>query len=148
MASFLTPSQKTAVADVFDNMHDTFKRDIIIYQQSTSIWVATNDTYNALYQRLANASTTRTEVTSTTVGARILYVDRQVERDIGGVQAQINVPFSDGIVRIKIEKAGYDIFKKASEIEVDGAVYSIISDASAIGPFMVKFYTLYLQRAN
>lgn len=148
MPSFLTDPQKTAIADVFDSMHDTFKRDITIYQQDTTIFVATNEAYNALYQRLANAATTRTEVTSTTVGARILYVDRQVERDIGGIQAQINVPLSEGIVRIKIEAAGYDIFKKANEIEVDGARYSIISDASAIGPFVVKFYTLYLQRAN
>tara|TARA_R110002020_G_scaffold221622_1_gene429745 strand:- start:124 stop:570 length:447 start_codon:yes stop_codon:yes gene_type:complete len=148
MASFLTDGQKDAIADVFDGMHDTFKRDITIYQQDNVIFVATNDTYNALYQRIGNASTTRTEVTSTTVGARILYVDRQVERDMGELKAQINVPLSEGIVRIKIEKAGYDLFKKATEIEVDGARYTIISDASAIGPFVVKFYTLYLQRAN
>tara|TARA_Y100000593_G_C4268116_1_gene315893 strand:+ start:291 stop:737 length:447 start_codon:yes stop_codon:yes gene_type:complete len=148
MASFLSNAQKNAIADVFDNMHDTFKRDIVIYQKENTIFVATNQTYNALYQRIQSAPTVRTEVSSTTVGARILYVDRQVEKEMGETRAQLNIPISEGIVRIKIEKDGYDLFKKAKEIELDGARYNIISDASAIGPFVVKFYTLYLQRTS
>tara|TARA_R100000808_G_scaffold4839_1_gene15262 strand:+ start:19314 stop:19760 length:447 start_codon:yes stop_codon:yes gene_type:complete len=148
MPSLLTDAQKTAIANVFDDMHDTFARDITVYQKKNKIFVATNDTYNALYKRIKDAKTTRTEVTSTTVKARILYVDKQIERDMGGLKAQINVPLSEGIVRIKIEKSGYDLFKKAQEVEIDGARYNIISDDSAIGPFVVKFYTLYLQRSN
>ena len=81
MPSLLTDAQKTAIANVFDDMHDTFARDITVYQKKNKIFVATNDTYNALYKRIKDAKTTRTEVTSTTVKARILYVDKQIERD-------------------------------------------------------------------
>ena len=148
MASLLTAAQKTAIADVFDDIHDTFARGITVYQKKNAIFVATNSTYNALYQRIKDSGATRTQVTSTTVQARILYVDKQIERDMGGLKAQINIPLSEGIVRIKIEKEGYDLFKKATTIEVDGSRYNIISDDSAIGPFIVKFYTLYLQRSD
>lgn len=148
MPSFLTDAQKTALADVFNDMHDTFARTITVYKKKNKIFVATNETYNALYKRVKDGGTTRSEVTSTDVAARILYVDKQIERDMGGLKAQLNVPLSEGIVRIKIEKSGYELFKKAEEVEIDGARYNIISDDSVVGPFIVKFYTLYLQRSN
>ena len=148
MASLLSSEQKNNIANVFDDMHDTFARSITIFQQRNDLFVATNNTYNALYKRLQNSTTKRLQVTQTTVQARILYAQDQREIDLPGTRAQVNVPLGEGVVRVKLEQAGYDLFKKAAKIEIDGEAFRIVSDASKVGPFVVKFYTLYLRRAD
>jgi len=135
------------MGNVFDDIHDTFARDITVFQRENEIFVATNGTYNALYARIKNAPTTRAKVTKTTVKARILYAQQQREMDLPG-QAQVNVQMSEGSVRVKIDEAGYKLFTQASKIEMDGEVFRIVSDAAKAGPFKVKFYILYLRRAD
>ena len=148
MGSLISSADKTAIGNVFNDMHDTFARPVTVFQKENQIFVATNGTYNALYARIANENTTKTKVTQTTVQARIRYQQEQKEIDIPGTRAQVNVPLGEGVVRVKIDETGYNLFKKASNIEVDGEAFRIVSDASKIGPFVVKFYTLYLRSAD
>jgi len=147
MGSFLSDSEKDAIGNVFDDMHDTFARDITVFQRENEIFVATNGTYNALYSRIKNAPTTRAKVTETKVKARILYAQNQKEISLPG-NSQLNVEMSEGSVRVKIDEAGYKLFVKASKIEIDGEVFRIVSDPAKAGPFKVKFYVLYLRRAD
>lgn len=148
MSSFLSDSEKNALGNVFDDIHDTFARDITVFKRDNEIFVATNGTYNALYARIKEAPTTRAKVTKTTVKARILYAQQQSEMDLPGTRAQVNVQMSEGAVRVKIDQAGYQLFTQASKIEIDGEVFRIVSDSAKAGPFSVKFYVLYLRRAD
>lgn len=148
MGSLIPDSEKQNIANVFDDMHDTFARDIVVYQRDNEIFVATSSTYNALYSRVKNAPTSRTKVTETTVKARILYRKEQKEMDLPGTKSQINVQMDEGTVRVKIDEAGYKLFTQAAKIEIDGEVFRIVSDPAKVGPFVVKFYTLFLRRAD
>ena len=148
MGSLISDTDKTAIGNVFNDMHDTFARPVTVFQKKNDIFVATNSTYNALYGRLNNQQTTRSTVTQTTVQARIKYNQDQKEIDLPGTRAQVNVPMGEGVVRVKIDPAGYDLFKKASNIEIDGQALRIVTDAGRIGPFSVHFYTLYLRPAD
>jgi len=148
MTSFLSDSEKNELGNVFDDIHDTFARDISVFQRDNEIFVATNGTYNALYARIQNAPTTRAKVTKTTVKARILYAQQQSEMDLPGSRAQVNVQMSEGSVRVKIDEAGYKLFTQASKIEIDGEVFRIVSDPAKAGMFTVKFYILYLKRSD
>jgi len=147
MSSLIPDSDKLKIAQVFNDIHDTFAREITVFQRQTEVLVATNGTYNALYSRIKNNSTTRDVVTQTKIKARIQYQQEQKEMDLPGTSSQVNVQIGEGAVRVKLDKAGYDIFTKATKIEIDGEVFRIVSDASKIGPFAVDFYTLYLRRA-
>lgn len=148
MGSLIPDSDKNEIASVFDDIHDTFARDITVFQRENEIFVATNGTYNALYSRIKDQQSTRSKVTSTTVKGRILYQQEQKEIGLPGARAQVNVPMAEGSVRVKIDEAGYKLFAKASKIEIDGEVFRITSDPSKVGPFTVKFYTIYLRRAD
>lgn len=148
MGSLIPDSDKNAIGDVFDDIHDTFARDIIVFQRQNEIFVATNGTYNALYSRIKNEQSTRTKVTRSVIKARILYQQEQKEMDLPGTKSQVNVQMGEGSVRVKIDEAGYTLFTKASKIEIDGEVFRIVSDPSKVGPFKVKFYTLYLRRSD
>ena len=148
MGSLIPDSDKNAIGNVFDDIHDTFARDIIVFQRQNEIFVATNGTYNALYSRIKNEQSTRTKVTRSVIKARILYQQEQKEMDLPGTKSQVNVQMGEGSVRVKIDEAGYALFTKASKIEIDGEVFRIVSDPSKVGPFKVKFYTLYLRRSD
>ena len=148
MGSLIPDSEKNEIGKVFGDIHDTFARDIVVFKRENELFVATNATYNALYSRIKNAPTTRTKVTQSTVKARILYQQDQKEMDLPGTRAQVNVQMGEGVVRVKIEEEGYKLFTQASKIEIDGEVFRIVSDPSKVGPFSVKFYTVYLRRAD
>ena len=123
MGSLISDSDKVNIGNVFNDMHDTFAQPVTVFQQENAIFVSTNSTYNALYGRLNNQQTTRSKVTQTTVQARILYRQDQKEIDLPGTRAQVNVPLGEGVVRVKIDPAGYELFK-------------------------LYFYTLYLRQAD
>ena len=148
MADLLTTADKNAIGDAFDDMHDTFARTITIYQRKNSVFIATNSTYNALYKRIKAAPNTKSKVTTTSVQARILYAQKQIEQELSSMSSQIDVPVSKGLVRIKIPKAGYDVIEKATTIQMDGFPFQIISTPAPIGPFNPKYYTLYLERSD
>lgn len=148
MGSLISDSDKANIGNVFNDIHDTFARPVTVFQKKNEIFVATNSTYNALYGRLTDQQTTRQTVTQTTVQARILYRQDQKEIDLPGTRAQVNVPLGEGVVRVKIDAAGYELFKKATNIEIDGQALRIVTDAGRIGPFSVHFYTLYLRPAD
>ncbi len=148
MADLLTTAEKNAIGDAFDDMHDTFARQITIYERKNEAFIATNATYNALYARIKKAPNTRSKVTTTTLQARILYAQKQIEQELSSVSSQIDVPVSKGLVRIKIPKAGYEILKKSTNIELDGFPFKIISTPAPIGPFTPKYYTLYMERSD
>lgn len=148
MGSLISDDDKDKIGAVFQDMHDTFAQDVTVFQRKNDIFVATNSTYNALYKRLSNEQTTRTTVTQTTVKARVLWRQDQKEIDLPGTRAQVNVPLGEGVVRVKVEQAGYELFKKATNIEIDGEALRIVTDAGRIGPFKVHFYTLYLRPAD
>jgi len=148
MADLFTSGQKAQLEAVFTDIHDTFSREISIYKKKKSIFVATNQTYNALYSRIKDPVKTTEVVTSLNVQARIMYMDRQYIAEEYAFRAQTNLPISEGQLRIKLDPAGYEAFKFANRIEIDGFVWKIKTDASAIGLFSPHFYMLYLERAD
>lgn len=147
MGSLIPDSDKQKLASVFDDMHDTFARDITVFQTENEVFVATNGVYNALYSRIKNEPNKRAKVKQVKIKARIQYQQDQKEMDLPGTRSQLNVQIGEGSVRVKLDKTGYEIFTKATKIEIDGEVFRIVSDPSKVGPFSVKFYTLYLRRA-
>lgn len=152
MADLISAADKADMELAIVDVHDTFARDITIYQNKTEILVATNpvfeSSYNALYQKLKNAQTSssKTVVTRTVVSARVQYRPVQEEQDEGGIGAQVNVQWGMGELRLKLDEIAYKAFKFATKIEIDGIVWRIVTDASRAGLFGPQYYVLYLER--
>ena len=107
MADFFTSGQKASLESVFVNVHDTFARNITIYKKKKAIFVATNQTYNALYAKIQDAVTTTEQVTKTVVSARVQYMSKQYIEEEYAFRAQTNLPISEGQLRIKLNETGY-----------------------------------------
>jgi|TARA_Y100000593_G_scaffold69905_1_gene128332 hypothetical protein len=150
MADLVPASDKASMEAAIADVHDTFARNITVYKTKKEVYVATNpvfeSTYNALYQKLKNAPTTRTEVSKYTVAARVQYRPVQEEQDEGGIGAQVNVQFGIGELRLKLNETAYKDLIFATKIEIDGVIWRIVTDASRSGLFTPQYYVLYLER--
>lgn len=148
MSSLIPEDQKKAMDDVFDDIHDTFAREITMFKKEKQVFVATNDTYNALYSRIKNEKGSSKIVEEVKIKARIAYAGnfeflrQNSENEIMG----IDIP-SDHI-RIKLNKEGYDILKQATDIEIDGELFNVSSDPAKSGMFSVKYYNILLKRRS
>ena len=150
MGNLISAADKASMEGAIRDVHDTFARDITVYKTKKSIYVATNpvfnSSYNALYQKLKNSPTTRTEVSKYTVTARVQYRAVQEEENEGGIGAQVNVQFGIGELRLKLTEEAYNDFTFATKIEIDGVIWRIVTDASRAGLFSPQYYVLYLER--
>jgi len=146
MADLIPGGDKSAFEAVFDDLHDTFGRDITIYRKEKKVFIATNNTYNALYSRIKNEKTTEKTVEAVTIKARIAYsgnfeyARENAENEIMG----LDIPADS--VRIKLNKEGYDLIKQATDVEIDGELFDVTSDATKAGLFFVRYYNILLRR--
>ena len=150
MGSLINDSDKEQFEAVFDDIHDTFARDIKFIKEAQRVILSTDPNYNYLYKNVEGAvKSIKRNVVQATFKARILYVGRQNEdvfdRD---VDAQIKVEKHVGEVRIKVDKSGYEYLKGTKRCEFDGRKFSIVSDEMPHGLFSPKYYTFYLKAVD
>lgn len=145
MASLLDSIQKSSIHDVFDNVHDTFKRDIYIYVTEEETFIDTDGNHNPLYGDSEQRRRTK-EAEQYTKGARIKYMGEQ-DRIYGvGVGSQIGISFPNGGIRLKVDEETYNLIKKAKKIRVDDRLCELVSSPSRPGPFNPNYWTIYLKQ--
>ena len=136
--SYLTSLQKRNIADVFDNIHETFARPITAYKNGERISLATNPEYNAYYGR-QSSNESFSEV-SMEINARIRYVKADEElfafKDGSAASGNQNkVALPAGSVKIKVDKAAHEFIRDAKRIELDGNRFAVVSNARQIAMF-------------
>ena len=147
MASLLTTAQKAALQSAFDDIHDTFARDIYIYKEAKKISISTNPNYNPIYDKNSSLSQSVTrQVQKQTFKARIMYDTDRAEPYLASpeIDSQLKIRVPDGTVRIKLAKDGYEYIKGAKRIELDGRKFSIESDVRPHGLFDPTYCTFFL----
>lgn len=150
MGSLINDSDKEAFESVFDNIHDTFARDIKFIKDAKRIILSTDPYYNYLYKNSKGQITSvQRKIIEATFKARMLYIGRQNEDLFDGeASAQIKVDKHVGEVRIKVGKDGYEYLKEAKRCEFDGRKFSIVSDEMPHGLFAPRYYTFYLKAVD
>jgi len=150
MGSLISDSDKERFQAVFEDLHDTFARNIKFIKDAKRVILSTDPNYNYLYNNVrGNIASVKYKITEKTFKARILYIGRQNE-DIfdGDTGAQIKVDKHIGEVRIKVGKEGYSYLKDTKRCELDGRKFSVISDEMPHGLFEPHFYTFYLKAVD
>ena len=144
MSDLISSSDKQAYESVFDDIHDTFSREITIFKKAQKVFISTDNTYNALYSRVKNQKGGDKVVEEIKVKARILYSSSTARENSENEILGVDVP--DDHIRIKVNEEGYNFIRQASDVEIDGELFEIVSDASKVGLFSVKYYSILLQR--
>ena len=147
MGSLINNIDKDSLESVFDDIHDTFAREIKFIKDAQKVILSTDPYYNYLYKNSrGQINSVKNKIVEAKFKARILYVGRQ-EEDLfdGETNSQIKVDKHIGEVRIKVDSIGYKYLKDTKRCEFDGRKFSIISDEIPHGLFTPHFYTFYLK---
>lgn len=144
--SLISQSQKNTIKAIIDDIHETFARNITVYEEGEKVLISASSQFNGIYGRSASGKkTTQKTVVSHTVKARIKYINAN-ERNItdGEIRSQIGIETINGLVRITVDKDGFEILKEAKRCEFEGRKYTISSKGNPTGIFGPQYYHFYL----
>ena len=147
MTDLISQDDKDRFDNVFNDLHDTFAREITIFKKAKKTFISTNQTYNALYSRVSNQKEKESTVSAIKVKARITYFNEAYKRE-NQENFALGFDIPGDYVRIKIYEEGYTALKNVTDVEIDGELFNIVSDASKSGIFSVKYYQYILKRAG
>lgn len=144
--ALISDTQKIAIQSIIDDIHETFARNITVFEEGRKILIAASPEYNGVYGRVgATSSSTTKTVVSHTLKARIKYINtREQNLADGNINSQIDIDLIDGSVRITVDNSGFEILKEAKRCEFDGRKYTIDSKGNPTGLFGPQYYHFYL----
>ena len=144
--SLISDSQKNTIKAIIDDIHETFARNISVYEDGRKILISASSEYNGIYGR-TGGGTSSTSVSSVkhTIKARIKYINAN-EQNLSDakINSQLNIDFIEGSVRITVDVAGFAILKEAKRCEFEGRKYTIESKGNPTGIFGPQYYHFYL----
>jgi hypothetical protein len=144
MASLISSGEKVILSGVFDDVFDTFSRQIVIYKEPVKTVSSINESNLFGYGDSSNQVNYSYTAQSETHLAIIKYADQQSQNyhsDMGGF-----IP--DGGVRIKVKAPckNYIESGKTEKIEFDGKSWDVTT-TDAVKRFLdSEFYVYYLER--
>lgn len=154
MADLLTSSQKAKFEGVFDDIHDTFSRTIFVYKifNKRFVGINMNKDYNGLYDQALNDNESGTaidgieQVRKIETKARVLYSSNQKEQEDSSTGQQTSLNFPLGSIRLKLSYEAFELIRDAKEVEVDGELFNLETDASKAGMFSPRYYVVFLKK--
>ena len=144
--SLISDSQKDTIKAIIDDIHETFARNITVYEEGEKILIAASSQFNGIYGRTSSGSeTTKNVVVAHTLNARIKYIDaKEISVSDAKIKSELGINIIDGSVRITVDLAGFNIMKKAKRCEFEGRKYTINSKGNPTGMFGPQYYQFYL----
>ncbi len=138
MAGFISDAQKQNIKNIVDKIHDTFARDIVVYQEGSKKDSVSIANYNTYYKRGVEARP-KLNPNVRVIKARIKY--KRIEQSDfyqDSAQEKINIP--EGEIFIIVNLADAAFMKSAKIVELDGKTYAINSPGLAQGMFGPQYY--------
>lgn len=144
MASFINASKQTAINSIYNNLHDTFSRAIVVYKNAQKSVSTSNAKFNGIYGNAGKTTSIVNQEVSQTIQARIYYTNLKEEilSDSNSPASKIILP--QGSVKIVVDLAGAEFIKEARRVEVDDKIFAIKSESSPITLFDNLYYEFYL----
>ncbi len=144
--ALISDSQKNTIKAIIDDIHETFARNITVYEEGEKVLISASSEYNGIYGKTSTgSSSTKKVVVSHTVNARIKYINAQEQNfSDGNVSSQPDIDLVDGSVRITVNADGFDILKEAKRCEFEGRKYTIDSKGNPTGIFGPQYYHFFL----
>lgn len=143
--SYISTEQKNYINLLFDNVHETFSREITIVATPEVTVIAPSATFNSFYGNdTPYAANSKTYSGQTyTYKAKIKYLS-QNEVSVPGTDSQQKTAFSSASVKIKVPAAAKDHVANSKRIEFEGRKYRVVSDQKPHGLFGPRYYSFIL----
>lgn len=144
--SLISDSQKNQINSIIDDIHETFARNITVFEEGEKILISMSSEYNAIYGRTRTGSSTTKNPVSYVIKARIKYIDANEDTFAdSSINAQNDIELINGSVRITVDSNGFSILKDAKRVEFEGRRYKIASKGNPTGMFGPRYYHFFLK---
>lgn len=144
MPSLINVFRQLKVNKAFENLHDTFSREITVYKNAKQVSIASSPQYNSVYGNSGATNSVRYEEVVGTFLARIYYLKSEEDIFADNSQAQNKIIIPNGSVKIVVDPVGYNFIKEARKVQFDGNTFSIKSDGNPMGLFANQYFEFYL----
>lgn len=148
MSSLISDAQKSTYKSIIDNIHDTFKRLLMVYKEGTKIVISSDPNYSHIYEQPSD--NVQIQTSSRQISARIYYFPRYLKKEeitpTGGDTLALRQNAEQ--VRLRMSKDDFDFVKDAERFVFDDHTYTKSSTEVPTGLFADSFYTLYLRRVS
>tara|TARA_Y100000310_G_C20346460_1_gene652258 strand:+ start:253 stop:693 length:441 start_codon:yes stop_codon:yes gene_type:complete len=146
MASLITSEERAILTGTFQDVFDTFKRDIVVYKEPIQIVETISESMIFGYGEYSNPVNYTNSLVSGSFSATIRYQDMQ-EEDYSSL---LGADLTKGIVRIKVQKAAKDFIDvgKTEKIEFDDKTFNVVSDVAVKRFLDSEYFVYYLQATN
>jgi len=150
MGDLLTASERASYQSAMKDLHDTYARDIVIYQTSQKTIISTDINHNFLYNSGPSQTVTNEVIVSGTYKARIHYPkENALEKLLSqSNNDQIQLAQKNYKVKLIVESDVKEILLKCERIEFDGTIFAVDSDSRPHGVAGVQFWDFYLKANN
>ena len=144
--ALISDTQKNTIKSIIDDIHETFARNITVFEEGRKVLIAASPEFNGVYGRTGATSSSVTKtVVSHTLKARIKYINaREQNLADGNIASQTDIDLIEGSVRITVDATGFEILKEAKRCEFEGRKYTINSKGNPTGIFGPQYYHFYL----
>ena len=143
MSSLVSNQEKLAWANEFNNIHDTFARDVIVWKTPDRVIISSDSNYNFLYNDQEALEVNYTPV-SGIFQCRVQWQDPS--KTMGWPEIREEVP--GNFCRIKAKKDFVDFIGDAEKIEIDGRFVQSMGTNRPHGLFNIDFYTLFFKESK
>ena len=144
MADLISTTERAALGSMFNDIFDTFKRDIVIHKEPKKIinQISTSQIFG--YGDYSDVINYQYVPVTGVYPAIIKYTDKQTANFVEEINSQISV----GTASIKVRKDCRDFIAngKTEKITFDGKTFNVISD-DAVNSFLnaSEFYLFQLE---
>lgn len=143
MASLVTEDQKLSYGDVFNDIHDTFARPIIIYKIPKKVIISSDLDYNFAYHDQEALKADYIPVSGVFM-ARISWQDPSALNGYKEIKEEVH----GNIVKLKVKKDVFDFLDNAEHVEIDGRAVQFFGSSRPHGLFGIDFYTIFYEESN
>ena len=143
MASLVSNTEKLAWSSEFNNIHDTFARQVVAWKTPERVVISSDSNYNFLYNDQESIEVAYIPV-SGSFDCRIQWQDPSKTMGWPEIKEEIR----GNICRIKAKKDFVDFIDNAEKIEIDGRPVNVMGTSRPHGLFNIDFYTLFFKETE
>jgi hypothetical protein len=144
MASLISTGEKAALSGVFDDVFDTFSRNIVVYKEPVKTISSINESNIFGYGDSSNQVNYSYTAQSGTYLATIQYSDQQDQKyssDAGGA-----IPKGGVRIKVKSDCKNYIENGRTERIELDSKSWDVTSDSTVKRFLDSEYYVYHLER--
>ena len=144
MASLVSDAQKLAYSNVFNDIHDTFARPIIIYKIPIKTVISSNLNYNFAYGNEQEGMDMVYTPVSGIFQARISWLDPSSLNGFKDIKEEVH----GNVVKLKVKKDVFDFLDNAEHVEIDGRSVQFFGSSQPHGLFNIDFYDMFYEETT